>query len=135
MSGSREREKHISRMPWHDRRGRIPSRAIQGFVKRVAARYKPMRIILFGSYARGDFTADSDVDLLVITQKRRRRDLRLRIRRHVDCAFPLDMIVIDESRLKRRIELDDFFLRDAVAEGRVVYEEHDQGMGQESRRG
>src|SRR5947209_10845510 len=112
-------------IPWlvRDRRGRerVPDRAIRDFAARVAARYKPLKIILFGSYARGDFTRDSDVDLLVVTQKRRRRDLRWRIRSHVDCPFPVDLIVTDENRLTRRVDLGDFFLRGIVAQGRVLY--------------
>jgi uncharacterized protein len=42
---------------------------IIAFVDRVAAGFKPQRIVLFGSYACGKPTADSDVDLL-ITRRR-----------------------------------------------------------------
>ena len=39
---------------------------IQEMVRRIAARFEPDRIVLFGSHARGDAGPDSDVDLLVI---------------------------------------------------------------------
>ncbi|MGD0093516.1 MAG: nucleotidyltransferase domain-containing protein, partial [Planctomycetota bacterium] len=39
-------------------------REIRAFAKRVVAEFHPQRIVLFGSYARGAATADSDVDLL-----------------------------------------------------------------------
>lgn len=44
----------------------IRRRDIHAFVKRVAAEFHPNRVILFGSYANGGPTADSDVDLLVV---------------------------------------------------------------------
>jgi len=44
----------------------VSMRDIQAFAKRVAAEFHPQRIILFGSYARGEATADSDVDMLVV---------------------------------------------------------------------
>ena len=126
-------------MPWleRDRRGRerVPERAIRAFAARVAARYRPLWIILFGSYARGDYNRDSDVDLLVVTQKRRRGDLDVRIRNRIACNFPLDLLVMDEERLRRRIELSDFFLGEIVSEGRVLYEAGDAGVGGEGRGG
>src|SRR6059058_4854915 len=127
------RRRDPASVPWLvcDRRGRerVPERAIRDFAARVAARYKPLRIILFGSYARGDFNRDSDVDLLVVTQKRRRGDLDLRIRDRIDCSFPLDLLVTDEERLRRRIDMSDFFLREIVSQGRVLYEAGDAGVG------
>ena len=57
---------------------------IQAFVDQVVRRFRPARVILFGSYAYGDPTEDSDVDLMVIMhhggsganagRRRRRRD-------------------------------------------------------------
>ena len=39
---------------------------IKDFTKRVVVQFQPMRILLFGSYARGEQGEDSDVDLLII---------------------------------------------------------------------
>jgi predicted nucleotidyltransferase len=117
------------RVPDYNHRTRIPAWAIRDAVDRIAARYKPLKIILFGSYARGDFSRDSDVDLFILTQKRRRRDLRTRIRRYVEFGFPVDLVVTHEARLNRRLELGDFFLRDIMAEGRILYEAPDGGSG------
>ena len=39
---------------------------LEELVGRVVARFNPLRVVLFGSYARGDFHAASDVDLLVV---------------------------------------------------------------------
>ena len=44
----------------------IPMHEIEAFTARVAEQFLPQRIILFGSYARGEATSDSDVDLLVV---------------------------------------------------------------------
>jgi uncharacterized protein len=47
-------------------------------VRRIAEDFKPQRIILFGSHARGEATEDSDYDLLIIapsSEPRRRRSV------------------------------------------------------------
>ena len=52
----------------------VSRRAIKRFADEVARRFKPEKIILFGSYAYGQPTPDSDVDLLVVMPYARSRD-------------------------------------------------------------
>jgi predicted nucleotidyltransferase len=72
----------------------------------IARRFQPERIILFGSYAYGTPTEDSDVDLLVVMPlpdkgRGRASDIRL----HLDVTFPLDLVVCDpEYRAAGRFE-------------------------------
>ena len=69
----------------------ISRRAIREFSNEVARRFRPRKIILFGSYAYGKPTEDSDVDLLVIMPgKARRVRMSLKIREAVDSDFPMD---------------------------------------------
>src|SRR4051812_48704350 len=129
MTGSRGREAVAPRMPWHDRRGRIPARAIREYAGRIAARFQPQRIILFGSYARGDHTPDSDVDLLIVMESRGRHRPSRAIRQHVPCQFPVDLIVLSEKRLRQRVASGDCMLAEAVAQGKTVYEAGNRTVG------
>jgi predicted nucleotidyltransferase len=47
----------------------ISRRAIQAFVDQVVRRFRPAKVILFGSHANGLATEDSDVDLMLITPR------------------------------------------------------------------
>jgi predicted nucleotidyltransferase len=101
----------------------ISRHAIKRFANEVARRFKPVRIILFGSYAYGRPTPDSDVDLLVIMPcKGRSLDAALDVRRAVDAGFPLDLIVRTPAEMRKRLSLGDFFLREVMDKGIVLYE-------------
>jgi len=101
----------------------ISRQAIRKFANEVARRFKPARIILFGSYAYGRPTADSDVDLLVVMPcKGRSLDAAFDVRLAVEAGFPLDLIVRTPAELRRRLALGDYFLREIVDKGIVVYE-------------
>lgn len=49
---------------------------ISRIVEKIKEGYNPRKIILFGSYARGNPTEDSDIDLLIIKETNKRRDER-----------------------------------------------------------
>lgn len=102
----------------------VPMDAIRFVVARIAARFKPEKIILFGSHAYGEPKPWSDVDLLVIMEtERTSREQRLEIARFLrDRTFGIDIIVRKPDELKHRIELGDFFLRELTSKGKVLYE-------------
>ena len=56
----------VIKVPTIDKRKRIPQKAIDQVVKQIVEKFKPQKIILFGSYARGDYRPESDVDMLVV---------------------------------------------------------------------
>lgn len=90
---------------------------------KVARQFKPQRIILFGSYAYGQPTPDSDVDLLVVMRHSKRNvEQAIEIRTKVDAPFPMDLLVRTPERVTERIELGDFFMREIVTKGEVLYE-------------
>jgi predicted nucleotidyltransferase len=100
----------------------VSFRKIRNVADQIVRAISPQRIILFGSYARRCASKDSDVDLLVITDRPAGTDASLRLRSSIDYSFALDLIVCDARRLARRIKAGDFFLEDAVRQGRVLYE-------------
>ena len=96
------------------------SRAVEGLVK-----FSPDKIILYGSAARGDFNADSDIDLLLIKQgleKKRMVDRLREANRYLDFGVPVELVVFTPSEIKSRLKQNDYFLQDALKEGKVVYE-------------
>jgi len=112
----------------------IPLSAIRRYVRAVADRFQPERIILFGSYAYGLPNADSDVDLLVVMPARNQMDQAVRICLTVEAPFPLDLIVRTPKKLAWRLEEGDWFLREIVAQGKVLYEKTDATVGPQGRR-
>src|SRR6476660_5890374 len=82
---------------------RIPMRAIRRFARQVAERFRPDKIILFGSYAYGTPHEDSDVDILVVMPARNQIDQAVRIRWEVPAPFPMDLIVRTPHNLGWRL--------------------------------
>jgi len=89
----------------------------------IVRKFQPERIILFGSYAYGTPTEDSDVDLLVVMPFEGKSVYKaVEIEGEVHQGFPMDLIAITPERLKDRLEREDFFLREVVTTGKVLYE-------------
>ena len=107
----------------------VPLRVIRDFARRVAERFHPERIILFGSYAYGAPHADSDVDILVVMPARSELAQSVRIDLACEPNFPLDIIVRTPKNMRWRLEEGDSFLREIVARGKVLYEKADEGVG------
>src|SRR5437762_12725126 len=95
----------------------IPTRVIRDFARRIAERFDPEKIILFGSYAYGEPHEDSDVDLLVIMPARNQMDQAVRIRLTIPVSFPLDLLVRTPETLRWRLAEGDSFLREIVTRG------------------
>jgi predicted nucleotidyltransferase len=104
--------------------GAEASPELDEIVRRIAARFQPERIIVFGSHARGDADPDSDIDLLIVTPvKGSRRELATEIDRELsDRTVPLDIVVMTPEQFDRERDLVGTITYPAVREGRVVYE-------------
>jgi len=101
----------------------VEKSAIQDLADRIAKEFKPERIILFGSYASGAPSPDSDVDLLVVVPHRDKGwRVATQIRRHVRSPFPMDLIVRTPEQVRERLALGDPFVREIVERGYVLYE-------------
>ncbi len=68
---------------------------IDQYVTRLVERFQPQSVLLFGSQAAGTATADSDVDLLVVMNHDKTRDVEqeIEIDRTLSRQFPLDILV------------------------------------------
>lgn len=104
----------------------IPGSALAEMVERIVAGFDPVRVVLFGSLARGEETYDSDVDLLVVFPEVGRRDKRrltVDIRRALaDVPFPKDIVVADPGEISRRGDVPGTVLYEALREGKTLYE-------------
>ncbi|HEV2970576.1 MAG TPA: nucleotidyltransferase domain-containing protein [Pirellulales bacterium] len=114
-------------------RGRdVPMAVIRRFARDVAERFKPEKIILFGSHAYGKPHADSDVDILVVVPTRNEIDQAVRIDRVTDPMFPLDLIVCSPKNIAWRLKEGDTFLHEVMNRGKVLYEKAHGPMGAKS---
>jgi predicted nucleotidyltransferase len=109
-------------------------REIRSFARKVAERFRPDKIILFGSYAYGTPHADSDVDILVIMPARNQLDQALKIELACDPPFPLDIIVRTPHNMKWRLAEGESFLREITTKGQVLYEKDNSRVGAQGRK-
>jgi predicted nucleotidyltransferase len=103
----------------------MPSEAnIQQVVDRLAELARPSKIILFGSYARGDADAESDVDLMVIEPKVPDRGMEmLRLREFVgNIGVGVDVLVYSEQEAAKRGQVPGTLIYWALKEGKVLYD-------------
>jgi predicted nucleotidyltransferase len=102
---------------------KIEMRQIEEFGRRVGEEFGAERVILFGSYARGNANPDSDVDILVIGPfEGRSVDKSVEIRMKLRPGFPMDLLVRTPEKVRERIEMGDAFMREILDHGTVLYE-------------
>jgi len=108
----------------------IARKDIQAFVDQVVRHFRPAAVILFGSYAYGQPTEDSDVDLMVVMPHRGPgAKAATRIRLACPRAFPMDLIVRTPAEVRRRLRMGDSFLREVTSKGIVLHESGDSTVG------
>jgi len=92
----------------------------------IAQAVHPEKIILFGSYAYGKPTEDSDVDFLVIHRvSTRPARLNVAYKAHTALSyrsFPVDIVVRSTKQIRERVGHGDFFLDEITTKGQVLYE-------------
>jgi predicted nucleotidyltransferase len=102
---------------------KISQKTISSFARQVARQFNPEKIILFGSYAYGKPTEDSDVDMLVIMPfKGKGVHKATEILLATDPRFPIDLLVRTPEQITTRIKMGDFFIREITQKGKVLYE-------------
>ncbi|MBF0345387.1 MAG: nucleotidyltransferase domain-containing protein [Nitrospirae bacterium] len=95
---------------------------LKAVTKKLVAEFQPEKIILFGSYAWGEPTEDSDVDLLVIKETENTREFAMEVDGSIfPRPFPLDLIVYKPEQVKREVMEGDFFIQDILTKGKVLY--------------
>jgi predicted nucleotidyltransferase len=99
----------------------IPRAVIRDYARQIAEQFHPEKIILFGSYAYGKPHKDSDVDILVVMPAYDEINQAVRILEKTNSSFPLDLIVRTPQNLRWRLEEGDWFLREIIGRGTVLY--------------
>lgn len=94
---------------------------IKAISKRLKKEYHAQRIILFGSYARGEATEDSDVDIFIIAPVKERFFERgatvRRVVRDLYRGIPLSPIVLSQKEVEERLRRGDQFIGQILEEG------------------
>ena len=102
---------------------------IEELAGQIAKKFKPERIVLFGSYAYGTPRPDSDVDLLVIMHFDGKSFWKsLEIANVVNPPFSADLLARRPDDTERRYALGDPLIKEALDHGRILYERSSSGM-------
>ena len=101
----------------------ITDELIQEIKNRIISGVHPEKIILFGSYAYGTPTKDSDLDLLVIMPSDEPMHSRVtRIRKLVrDIPIPKDIIVYTPQEVEKWKDASVAFITSIIRKGKVIY--------------
>ena len=105
----------------------IDSNKINEIVLRIASRFNPDKIILFGSYANGTQKEDSDIDLLIIQDtdlppQKRGFEIRMSL---IGLMMPFDILIYTKSEFEQEKENKYSFLSSAIQNSKVLYERAD----------
>ena len=100
----------------------VTPQKIRVVVRKIVEKFNPEKVILFGSYAYGNPTIDSDV--LVVMESDERPAIRAaQVYKAVrGKTFPMDVLVRTPRELAQRLEIGDFFMKEIVEQGKVMYE-------------
>ena len=97
----------------------------EDITKKIVNEYNPKKIILFGSYAYGKPTDDSDIDLLIIKNTDETPMQRwMRLRRLLmtpDVMISITPFVYTEKELDERLQIKDYFIQEILKKGVVLY--------------
>jgi len=87
-------------------------------------KYKPEKIILFGSHAWGKPNASSDVDILVVKKSKLSKRFRTTQAEKFLSAlpYPIDVLVYTPKEIEQRKKLGDFFINLILKKGQIIYE-------------
>jgi len=95
-------------------------------VEKLKINYNPIKIILFGSYAYGNASEDSDIDLFIVKSTTKRRvDRFLEVKRLIynpNLKIPISPLVYTPLELENRIKIGDDFIEEILQKGVILYE-------------
>ncbi len=101
----------------------ITNDEINKISQEITANFFPDKIILFGSYAYGTPTTNSDLDLLVILPFTGKNFYKsLEIYQSLNANFPIDILARTPDDTEKRFRLGDPLIREALNKGKILYE-------------
>ena len=120
MKNNETRSGTLPRFAWA-----ITPAKVRETIRRIIEVGQPRKIVIFGSFARGQTKTHSDLDVLVIkrgpVRNPRRESVRIRSKLS-DIMMPMDIVVVPESRLSSLVKRQDLIYHEALTTGRIVYE-------------
>lgn len=99
--------------------------SIKNITDTIVQEFKPEKVVLFGSYAWGKPTRDSDVDLFIIKDdtKKNTREMAIDLETILlERDIPLDLLVYKPDQVVKRLEINDPFIKKILCDGKVLYE-------------
>ena len=99
-------------------------KSLRPAIKKIVDELKPEKVILFGSFAYGTPNSNSDVDLLVIMNTRAsHKDRSWAVSQLLlPRPFPVDILVKTPKEIEEDLKSGDFFIREILTSGKVLYE-------------
>lgn len=96
---------------------------IRQLCDQIVSKFRPQKVILFGSHAYGQPSEDSDVDILVVMPfEGSSREQAAIIRGSIDTPVALDLLVRTPEQVSERLAMGDFFMHEIIGHGKVLHE-------------
>ncbi len=109
---------------WENLRPAVTDKLLSEVTQRIVEKFKPHKVVLFGSFAYGEPTHYSDVDLLVVMDST--EPIARRIMHVAQVAkvrfLPMDLLVHTPAEIEERLAKGDFFMAEILTKGRVLYQ-------------
>ena len=96
----------------------------QNMVSQIIQKFHPQKIIAFGSFARGDFNEDSDLDLCIIRENLPTLPIERKFQIYSlleHRKIPVDVVMYQPEEFKKRVSLGDPFVKNILTQGKVLY--------------
>jgi len=105
----------------------VDSNKINEIISRIATKFNPDKIILFGSYANGTQKEDSDLDLIIIQEtdlppQQRGFDIRMSL---IGTMIPFDILIFTKLEFEQETGKRFSFLSSAIKNSKILYERAD----------
>jgi predicted nucleotidyltransferase len=117
----------MSELRWPDNFiNRKSNKIVKRFINLIIKKFNLNKIIIFGSFARGDYHTGSDLDLIIVGEFKERFIDRIgKIIELNDSGLEIDVMVYTEEEFQKMIKERRPFIEQALEEGIVVYKKRD----------
>ena len=117
----------MSELCWPDNFiNRKSNKIVKQFINLIIKKFNLKKVIIFGSFARGDYHKGSDLDLIIVGEFKERFIDRIgKIIELNESDLEIDAMVYTEDEFQKMIKERRPFIEQALEEGIVVYEKRD----------